>query len=474
VTADAPRAVHAFVSGLVLSDVPPEVRHIAARCVLDLLGVAASGRATVLSSIAHHHAVRHLAAGEGSPSARLLFDGRRASLVGATFAGGSTIDSFDAHDGHVLTKGHAGVALFPALLALADAHEGDLPGAEFLTTLVVGYEVALRAGIALHATAADYHTSGAWNALGVAAMAARQWDFDETVFHHALGIAEYHAPRSPMMRCIDHPTMLKDGSGWGASCGMSAACLAAEGFTGSPAMLLEAAEVGHLWGDLGDSWRIAEMYFKPYPVCRWAQPAVEAALAVRPLLDVARIHRIEVETFEAATRLSHPEPATTEMAQYSLPFPVAAAMVKGVLRPEDLSGPALRDAAILDLARRVELVVASDLDAEFPAARRARVRVELADGRILESPTLPARGDAEAPLSDREVREKFHEAAEPLLGSLASDVERLVGALADGGTTDPLLDLVLSSPPSPADAPRYGRSTTVSRSRGPDPEPGRS
>ena len=472
--AEAPRAVHAFVSGLTFPDVPPEVRHLAGRCVLDLLGVAASGLATMLSSIAHAHAVRHFAAGESAPSARLLFDGRRASLAGATFAGASTIDSFDAHDGHVLTKGHAGVALLPALSALADASEDDLPGAEFLTTLVVGYEVALRAGIALHATAADYHTSGAWNALGVATMAARQWGFDEAMLRHALGIAEYHAPRSQMMRCIDHPTMLKDGSGWGASCGMSAACLAADGFTGSPAVLLEAAEVGHVWDDLGDRWRIAELYFKPYPVCRWAQPAVEAALAVRPLLDAARIHRIEVETFEAATRLSHAEPATTEVAQYSLPFPVAAAMVKGLLRPEDLSGPALRDPAILDLARRVELVVAPDLDAEFPAARRARVRVELSDGRIFKSPTLPARGDAEAPLSDREVREKFYEAAEPLLGSLAFGVEKLVGNLADSGTVGPLLDLILSSPPSSPEALRDGRSTSVPRSSGPDAELGRS
>jgi hypothetical protein len=28
---------------------------------------------------------------------------------------------------------------------------------------------------------------------------------------HAMGIAEYHGPRSQMMRCIDHPTMVKDG-----------------------------------------------------------------------------------------------------------------------------------------------------------------------------------------------------------------------------------------------------------------------
>ena len=41
------------------------------------------------------------------------------------------------------------------------------------------------------------------------------------------------------MRCIDHPSMVKDGSGWGAMAGISAAYLAKSNFTGSPAILVE-------------------------------------------------------------------------------------------------------------------------------------------------------------------------------------------------------------------------------------------
>ena len=54
----------------------------------------------------------------------------------------------------------------------------ELSGAEALGHLVVGYEVAIRAGIALHATAAEYHTSGAWVSLGVAAIGARIMGLD--------------------------------------------------------------------------------------------------------------------------------------------------------------------------------------------------------------------------------------------------------------------------------------------------------
>src|SRR5918997_4185607 len=100
-----------------------------------------------------------------------------------------------------------------------------------------------------------------------------------------------------MMRCIDHPTMVKDGSGFGALAGVSAAYLATEGFTGAPAVLVEDGPAA-IWGDLGRRWTILEQYFKPYPVCRWAQPAVEAAAALMARgASASRIAQVEIRTF---------------------------------------------------------------------------------------------------------------------------------------------------------------------------------
>lgn len=359
--------VYRFVTGTRYADLPPPVQALARRCLLDLVGTAAAGLTTDLSRIIRNHAVRAFGAGAGAPSARLLFDGRSASPLGAALAGGMTIDSFDAHDGHVLTKGHAGCAVLPGLLALADAAHGALSGEAFLTALVIGYEVAIRAGIAQHATCPDYHTSGAWNALGVVAVAARLQKLDPSVFRHALGIAEYHGPRSQMMRCIDYPTMLKDG-------------LAGARWWGSAPPILPPTDlrarlrwsssepVRDLWSDLGRRWRMTEMYFKPYPICRWAQPAVEAALTLRRTHGVTpeAVAAVEVETFHEAVRLDQHRPATTEEAQYSLPFPVAAAIVAGRLAPGDISGAALKDPAILAMSDRITLREADDLNARFP------------------------------------------------------------------------------------------------------------
>jgi 2-methylcitrate dehydratase PrpD len=422
-------AIIEFIHSLKFNDLPNDVIHQAQRCLLDLIGTAAGGTITPVSYIIRNFAVRHM----GGSDSRLIFDGRRSSPGGMALAGGTMIDSMDCHDGHVLTKGHMGVAVFPALLALIDS-EGDVDNHEFITSLVIGYEIATRAGIALHATACDYHSSGSWNALACASLGSRFLKLNEIQTRHALGIAEYNGPRSQMMRCIDDPTMVKDGSGWGAMTGLNAAYLAADGFTGAPAITVENAEVAEIWSDLGTRWRIREQYFKAYPVCRWAQPAIEAARSLQKAHQIAaeQIQQVEVFTFHEGTRLATRCPETTEEAQYSLPFPVAAMLTRQQIGAGDVTGDALHDAAILHLSNSMILTESEAYNARFPAERWAHVTFTLNDGTRLTSEPAIARGNPENPLSDDEITEKFHLLANPVLGAdRAARIKNLVSQLVD-------------------------------------------
>lgn len=439
--------VQEFVHETTLGDLPADVVEMGRRCLLDLLGVAAGGSQTDLSRVIRQHAVDHF--GAGSQGAPMLFDGRVVSPAGAALAGGMTIDSLDAHDGQRLVKGHAGCGLLPALAAFTAA-DGGADGAEFLTALIVGYEVALRAGIVLHETVSDYHTSGAWVAVACAALGARVLGLDETRTAEAVGIAEYHGPRSQMMRVIDHPTMLKDGSGWGAMAGVSAAYLARDGFTGAPAVTMTAPEVADRWSDLGSTWWILDQYFKPHPVCRWAQPAVEAALALRAEHGISGddVVAIEVDTFHEGARLQTRRPSTTEQAQYSLPYPVAVALRTGQLGPSELSSEMLRDPDVLRLSDLVVIREDAAHNAAFPGARIARVALELRDGRRVESSDTEASGDPHLALSEDQLRTKFHDYAEPVLGAeRANSIESAVDSL--GESTDALVLLTLLKEPTP-------------------------
>lgn len=449
------REVSGFIHDLRFADLPSHVVEQGQRCVLDLLGIAAVGAGTQLSRLACEHAARHFGPAVGA-GARMLFDGRRVSPVGAALAGGMTIDSLDGHDGHALTKGHVGAAALPALLALADG-DAALDGPGLLTAAVIGYELGIRAGMALHATADEYHCSGAWNALACAGIAARLLRLSAQATEHALGIAEYHGPRGPMMRCIDHPTMVKDGSGWGAMAGVSAALLAADGFTGAPALLVhgDRPDVAALWADLGVRWRIVEQYFKPHPVCRWAQPAVQAALDLRSRhgLTATQVDHAEVVTFLHAARLRTRRPATTEEAQYSLPFPVAAALARGAVGAAEVGPGGLADEQVLRLSDGMTVTESHEYTARFPAERWAEVTVALRDGRRIDSGPTTAVGDPGNPLTDAELTHKFHTLVEGPLGRQRSDAI----LLAVRQLTDPAADLQqlyehIVGPPAPAAA----------------------
>ncbi|GAB3627485.1 2-methylcitrate dehydratase [Pandoraea terrae] len=434
-----------FIHHLTFGDLPQDVVEQGRLCLLDLLGVALAGRTTTLSHIASDHAVEFFA--PGKMRSRILFDGRVASPVGAGLAGAMTIDSCDGHDGHAETKGHVGVTVLPALLALAEQRP-EMSGREFLTSLVLGYEIGTRAGIALHASACDYHTSGAWNALAAASLVARVLELDPQQTREALGIAEYHGPRSQMMRCIDHPTMVKDGSGWGCMAGLSAGFLARQGFTGAPALTLEQPEVQRYWSDLGERWRIMEQYFKPQPVCRWAHPAIDAALTLKQRHRFAseQIREVRVATFHHATRLAHAQPATTEQAQYSLLFSVAVALKYGTVSFDAIEGARLTDAEVLRLSHLIRTQEHAEFTSHFPKERVADVSVELHDGRVFDSGPTQARGDPDLPFGAAAIRQKFRQFAEGVCD--ARQAKDLESRIDDLGSNDapiaPLLDLVLS------------------------------
>jgi len=384
---------------------------------LDTLGVAIAASPMEAGRIARDVAALHFCAGDEVSATPMLFDGRKVSVAGAAYAAATQIDNLDGHDGYNPTKGHVGVVVAPVLAILA----GKLPhltGREALAAIAVAYEVAGRAAIALHATVSDYHTSGAWNALGVVALAARLRDLDRRQLREALGIAEYHGPRSQMMREIATPTMLHDGAGWGALAGITAVTLAERGFTGAPAITVEAPEVARHWDDLGEFWQILHHYVKPYPVCRWAHAAIDATRGLILAHDLvpAQIASIEVNSFHHAACLFGGLPETTSRAQYSLAFAVAVMAVHRRIGVEHISGAGLTDPNVARFLDRVTVKESVRHSSRFPLGRWADVIIRVHDGRALASGDVHARGGPEAPFSADDIIAKFMEFAGPVLG----------------------------------------------------------
>ena len=434
-----------FAANLRYDILNEDILRVLRRSLLDTIGVAAIGSQSKMAQIGSQTA-RIMFGSTPTSSARCLFDGNLASAAGAAMAGAITIDSVDGHDGSSSCKGHAGSAIFPALFALADGQ--GFTGQDLATYLALAYEISYRAGLTQHDTCADYHTSGAWTAIGVAAMTARILGCDKTQINEAAGIGEYHGPRSQMMRCIDHPTMVRDGVGWGAPTGITAGFLAQNGFTGAPALTCE----GPHWESLGNEWKlVTDTHYKPYPCCRWAHPSIDAAseLMLRHKLSYQEIASVEIRTFHNATRLAGHKPVSADEFAYSIAFPVACMIVRGQVGISELEVSTLKDPNILRISAATTLIEDAHLTQISEGKRWAQVSILMRNGTRYEAAPGTPRGDTDLPLSDVEISEKFHNFSDHILGSsIAKKIEEFATSFDKLNATEvqSLLDLILTKP----------------------------
>ncbi len=372
--------VTAFARDLRWADLPAPVQRRLALLLLDLAAVSEAGRGAPAALIAADHASE----AHGGDAATSLLDGRRLSLPGAAWANGVLANVLDFDDGHRITKGHPGAMVIPAALAAAESVGAS--ATEFLEAVLVGYEVAIRAGILLHEREEQYHASAAWGSLGVAAATGRLLGLDARRLRHAIGIAEYHAPIALMPRAVADPAMTKDTCGWGGLIGTSAALLARDGFTALDSEFMLAADEL----ELGERWEVLEVYLKHYPCCRWSQPGIDAALRLN--VDPTRIEAVVVRTFAAADLLSSRRPTNTEEMQYSLVWPIATALARGRFGVDEVLG-GFDDPLVASIAARIRVEVDAELTEAFPARRLAAVEVVTNDGRTARSGLTEAEGE---------------------------------------------------------------------------------
>lgn len=379
-----------FVADLRWDDLPDPVRQQARMCLLDNLGVTLAGTLTSVSRIVASYAARTWP----GKAATILLHNKRSSPAGAAFANGWTANAIDSDD-IIRYAGHAGGQVFPVALALAEARALD--GAHLLTALVVGYEVAHRAGRCWHDAHQVYQSEGSWGSVACAATAAHLMKLQPEQIMHGLGIAEYHAPNAPMMEDIDHPAMVKHAMGWGAMNGVVSAELAAEGFTGTPSIL--SLEKYRPWVcDIGQNYIMVDGLTrkrKGFACCAWTHGAAEGAkrLVDQNSIPLVEIATIRVETFHEGWRLGADLPTSTEEAQFNMAWPLAAMLVDGEVGPRQTLEHRLRDVEIQRLARKVELVESEELndlaDLFEKGDRRghwaSRVTLVLRDGREFRS-----------------------------------------------------------------------------------------
>lgn len=398
------------------ADLPSPVRDACRRLVLDVGGLCLAARNTDymrallvgLDAEGECIAIGHAA----------TFSPADAMLINGTAAHGEDYD--DTFEGGPV---HSGAVIVPAMLATAERH--TLSGADILAGLAVGAEVTCRLSTVAPRMVhkAGFHPTAVFGAMGAAAAVATALRLDDADFASALGVAGSMA--SGIIEYLAEGTWTKRmHPGWAAQSGYRAVRLAAGGFVG-PRTVFEgthglfhafardaACDWSRLLGGFGEDWVMQTIAFKPYPCGTMAHPYIDCALRLRTDgIPVDRIVAILCETAEGFVhRLWEPlaakqSPPNGYAAKFSIPYAVAAALVRGEVGLSAFEDEAVADPAVRALAGKVTYVI--DPDHPYPRSYTGHVEVKLDDGRVIEARQPHLRGGVAEPLTDAEIEAKF-------------------------------------------------------------------
>jgi 2-methylcitrate dehydratase PrpD len=424
-------------------DIPTAARDKLTMCLLDLLACAFEAR-----SLPWARQAAALSA-DGAGVCTIIGTARRVSASDATFANSVAGHGLVREDMHTGSVSHLGIVVLPPLLALAQEQRVD--GRTFATAAIAGYEVGGRLGRALVTPefTRTFRPTAFTGPLASAAACSRLLGFDERATASALSLAanmvggQNQWPHTGADEMYFHP-------GTAARNGLTAALLAGLGAYGSEkaldgeAGLLPAYRPDRQAPDVrlfeGEP-EIMSVFFKPVPVCNFAQTPCLAAvnLAKEEHIESSGIASVNVKTSHAAKTYpgcDYAGPfARVLQAKMSIQHAVASALLCGAV--DEDSYRSLDDPKLLDLAGKVTVESDTGFTAAFPRMQGAEVSVTLNDGKTLSrrlADVVPADHDL--------IRRRFRIAAAAAIGAdRANALEQAVDALAESADVGSVMRL---------------------------------
>lgn len=390
-------------------NLPLDVRERVKGCLVDLMGALITGSMSEQFSVGLTLAEKTF----GNGNVAVVGSNKKFNFLGAATAMGHSSNAYDIDDGHNLTRAHPGTSFIGALLA--EAYEKDLTLKELFEAMTVAYDATVRMGAAIMDYYKFAHSSGTFGAIGVAAGVGRMRAYSKESLNNVLSIAEFNAPLVPGIRSVEYPSMNKDGVPFGVMIGSLALAENESGFTGNK-NILESDEFCHHLDGLGEDYAIMGLYFKPYPCCRWAHPAIDACtLTIKEnSISYSDIDHVVIKTFERATMLSKIEPTCADEAQYNIAYPVATAIVHGDFGIDKVLPDAFVDSNVLAMMKKLRFEVDKDIDSKFPTHRICRAEIYTKDGSCFISPDCEPRGEANEGITNQWLADKFYRMTAPL------------------------------------------------------------
>jgi 2-methylcitrate dehydratase PrpD len=431
------QALAHFAATLRFEDIPAPVLRRAEDLMLDWFASTLAGKAArPVETIARF--MQRMGPGDG-PSEILIHRTKSSPLTAAVInaAASHFAEQDDVHNGSVF---HPAAVVFPPALAVAQALGKS--GAELLTAVVAGYEVGIRVGEFLgRSHYRIFHTTGTVGTLAAAAAVGHLLRLTPEQMNHAFGSAgTQSAGLWEFLRDAADSKQLHTAHAAGA--GLTAAYLAADGFTGAQrifdgkqgmaAGMSSDSDPSRLADGLGTRWTLAETSFKFHASCRHTHPAADALQQVLRERGLAAKDVRQVTTFvhQGAIDVLGPvtDPQTVHQGKFSMGTVLGLVAVHGHAGLSEFDAH-YRDADVVSFRDKVTMQLDAEVDGAYPARWIGKVTVETLDGQRFDGRVDEPKGDPGNTLSRPELEDKALRLATYRAGANANEMRTVIDAI---------------------------------------------
>jgi 2-methylcitrate dehydratase PrpD len=365
-----------------------------------------------------------------SGGAWVIGTGRRAAALDAALLNGTAGTWLELDEGNLFAKGHPGIQVVPA--AVAVAQESAVSGAELLLAVSLGYEVCSRISRAAK-TRILVHPHGTYGVIGAAVAVGRLRGFTPTAMRELINVAATMGMATSRKTLLEGATVRNIYSGHSGFMGIMAVRLVEAGFTGERDGVRSI--FGHVLSDgfdpetavagLGREWLLADGYFKLHPTGRYVHSAIDAledALRKAPggRLDSEEIEAIDVRAYKMAAFLAEKAVTSSFGARFSIPFALASILYHGQSGLESFNEAAVANQKVQALAARVSVEEDPAFTAAYPAQQQCIVTLRLKRGATIEGHCTVTKGEPSNPHEPSELERKFFELGTPIWGDEAT------------------------------------------------------
>ena len=422
--------LYEFLAQMTYQSLPQRVVRLAKLAFMDTIGImlGATGVDIGRRLLALHDV------GEASGGgASIVGSPYKVPQLNAAFLNGSLAEVLEMQDGIRYGGVHPSSTVIPAVLALAQ--QRCLSGKELILSLVAGYEFLGRMSRAIYPQPMrrGFNMTGICGAFGAAVGCAKLLGFDPDQMANAIGLGGLYAPISS--RGAFHYEIKPTHAGRASEAGLLCALITERGIQGAKQILemddmggictrliAESKTLDQVSASLGKRFELDEVYFKPYPACRHTHGSIQATLELIHEYDLKpdQVAQVRVSTYDIAKlavgdRRPVPESIYT-LRQFSIPYVVAATLMKGEFWINDIFGDSSQDPKVYALLSKVAVEEDPEITRRYPATTPTRVEITCKNNQCFSRLTERPLGDPASPLGADQLEDKFVKLAAGVLG----------------------------------------------------------